>query len=965
MKTIKVNTHYLTLFLLSITHILINWHILKNDSIPLVHDGAGYFAMSLDFYHFLAQNQLADFCNYYINLGRPPLFMLTSLPFYLVFGKTPDIASMSNALYLLILLFSTYHIGKKLYSKNTGLLASFFISTFPIVFGFSRMYWVDFALTGMVALSICLLLHTGYFANRRFSFYFGLSLGLGMLTKQAFFVFIIGPFVYYLLAAAIKKGKTVVPNIALSIFIGLAVASTYYLPNFVNILSTIIREINGDYLAFSIDTPGVHHFFEYFRGFYFVQLYPVYSLLFIGSFFYYIFFLKDKTKIFFLITLILPLLFFVLFFHIVVDRYLMPYLPIIALVISRALTDNKSPRLLRFLSISSIIVFASGQFLYLSFRPEIGSCCSHEPVRISRGLLSSQKEDWKENQILSILRHDVADMPSIKNKLSVRVLVFPCVGQILSPLVYNAMLEDFEVEVNDLYCRLTHLARQKEPRLYDPSYILSNILLNNDYILLVRGKLADLVSFRRAHHSFKEVFRQNIDKFELIKTVELPKGLTLYIYKNKEPLLSDRYTMIQAGLNLMFSRGEIFAWNENALIFLAEKLASFRYRDKLYSSANAVWKIQKATPGLLQAKGFYEDLPGFVQILEIEITQEARIILKLGLEVDETINFSDLTIAGVYLSLSPEYKRYLSVNEKGEFRDLRNSGVILRDATTKFIGLLNDPVKKEVVPNIFLYLKLPEYALTQLRYSPNERSLFYWFDPSVKSSYEQLASLFRLDLEIISDRERQEGLIRRQKEQDLDRRKNLQKLISLERDNTRLFFDYGLGRIYFRDRELTSGFGIYTSMSSGGYWHDSQNMLWKIIEMDGDTLLVRGEDIYMPVVQVWRLKLIDARTIQWKVDLEIAKKVKLDKTQANIILNEDYMSGNSKDLELFTADSLLPARIRFELGDKNTICNQKSVKEADFLDSKAPVLRYYSNLNKEFGPGKYENYFEGKIILEE
>jgi len=60
--------------------------------------------------------------------NRPPLRHLTAVPFYRLFGVSTDVALMSNAVFIVMLLFSVYGIGKRMYSRGTGLLAAFLVS---------------------------------------------------------------------------------------------------------------------------------------------------------------------------------------------------------------------------------------------------------------------------------------------------------------------------------------------------------------------------------------------------------------------------------------------------------------------------------------------------------------------------------------------------------------------------------------------------------------------------------------------------------------------------------------------------------------------------------------------------------------------------------------------------------------------------------------------------------------------
>jgi hypothetical protein len=128
--------------------------------------------------------------------NRPPLSHLVAVPFYRLFGTSTDVALMRNAIFVAMLLFSVYGIGKRLFARKVGLLAAFIVSTYPILFSISRMPYVDYSLAAMVALAIYLLVVCEGFRHRPGSLLLGLVIGLGVLTKWPFVAFAGGPIAY-------------------------------------------------------------------------------------------------------------------------------------------------------------------------------------------------------------------------------------------------------------------------------------------------------------------------------------------------------------------------------------------------------------------------------------------------------------------------------------------------------------------------------------------------------------------------------------------------------------------------------------------------------------------------------------------------------------------------------------------------------------------------------------------------
>lgn len=135
---------------------------------------------------------------------EPPFAYLVTQPLYLVLGKTADVAVLTNIIFLAILIFATYGIGKLLYNKWAGLLAAFMVSFYPLVAAYTRIYYTDLGLAALVAANLYFLLRNDGFLDRRNSLFFALTLAAGLLTKKAFVFFAIGPSVLVALQAMFR-----------------------------------------------------------------------------------------------------------------------------------------------------------------------------------------------------------------------------------------------------------------------------------------------------------------------------------------------------------------------------------------------------------------------------------------------------------------------------------------------------------------------------------------------------------------------------------------------------------------------------------------------------------------------------------------------------------------------------------------------------------------------------------------
>jgi len=178
-------------------HTALNWMWTEANVTLMGWDRSSHLAKTLIYNDILREINLRSlFTALTWPWNRPPFPFLTVVPFYRLFGESTDVALMSNCLYLAILLWSVYGIGRVLYGRKVGLLAACLVSFYPILFSISRLSYVDYALTAMVALAVYLLLKTDGFRHRGWSLAFGLGMGLGLLTKWPFIAFAGVPIAY-------------------------------------------------------------------------------------------------------------------------------------------------------------------------------------------------------------------------------------------------------------------------------------------------------------------------------------------------------------------------------------------------------------------------------------------------------------------------------------------------------------------------------------------------------------------------------------------------------------------------------------------------------------------------------------------------------------------------------------------------------------------------------------------------
>ncbi|MCX5795283.1 MAG: glycosyltransferase family 39 protein [Elusimicrobia bacterium] len=127
------------------------------------------------------------------DLRFPNLVFAVTALFYSLFGQAMGVAKASNWVYLLLLLWSVYALGRSLSGRLTGLLAASLVGMYPLIFESFRQYGLDFPLAAMVAFSMALLMKSDGFADRRYSLLLGLAIGVGMLVKLQMVIYLALP----------------------------------------------------------------------------------------------------------------------------------------------------------------------------------------------------------------------------------------------------------------------------------------------------------------------------------------------------------------------------------------------------------------------------------------------------------------------------------------------------------------------------------------------------------------------------------------------------------------------------------------------------------------------------------------------------------------------------------------------------------------------------------------------------
>lgn len=122
----KSNIQIIFLSLIVIFFIVTNLIWLSQDSLPPAWDQARHMLLSLKYYRLLTDTHLftslKDF--FFVSHYYPPLFHVSAAPLIFLFGFSEHNLGMVNFLYLILFATSLYGIGKLLFNKIVGIMAT-------------------------------------------------------------------------------------------------------------------------------------------------------------------------------------------------------------------------------------------------------------------------------------------------------------------------------------------------------------------------------------------------------------------------------------------------------------------------------------------------------------------------------------------------------------------------------------------------------------------------------------------------------------------------------------------------------------------------------------------------------------------------------------------------------------------------------------------------------------------------
>jgi Dolichyl-phosphate-mannose-protein mannosyltransferase len=196
---------------------------IERDTRPPFWDTACHETMALRIYDAFVMTGMVGLMKVLPGLTGyyPPFYHSVVAVFFGIFGKSVTAAQLANIPAILLLLASTYGIGRSVLSPLSAAAAAVLANFYPLMLWLSRETMIEYWLTSIVALSVWLLVARG-FKTTQWSVAIGVVCGLGMFTKWTFAFFIALPFLWF--------ARKNVRNAAIAAGVAAAITMYWYVP---------------------------------------------------------------------------------------------------------------------------------------------------------------------------------------------------------------------------------------------------------------------------------------------------------------------------------------------------------------------------------------------------------------------------------------------------------------------------------------------------------------------------------------------------------------------------------------------------------------------------------------------------------------------------------------------------------------------------------------------------------------
>jgi hypothetical protein len=161
----------------------------------MLWDDAQYAAAAIRMHDGLVTGGVGEFLKRFVEAlrGKAPFLSVGAVPFLLLFGRESDWGFEATVLASLVVagLFA-YRLGRYFTTPSGSLVGVMFLYTLPSVVGLSRQFMVEIPLAAAVLAWHFYILESDFLSKAGSTIVLGVVLGVGMLIKITFPLFIVG-----------------------------------------------------------------------------------------------------------------------------------------------------------------------------------------------------------------------------------------------------------------------------------------------------------------------------------------------------------------------------------------------------------------------------------------------------------------------------------------------------------------------------------------------------------------------------------------------------------------------------------------------------------------------------------------------------------------------------------------------------------------------------------------------------
>jgi 4-amino-4-deoxy-L-arabinose transferase-like glycosyltransferase len=175
---------------------------------------------------------------------RAPLIYVLTVPFFNVFGKSFNTGIAVNLLFIPIVTYTTYYLGKRAFDRTVGLWAAGMCLMFPALLSFQLDYLLDYGIVAITTLTFLVLTlwkdATTKLGTWRWSLIFSIIFGCLMLAKPTGFIFLLVPGLFLLGSFVKHRNWWGLLQAGIALAIAWGICGGWYRQNWLTIITSAL-----------------------------------------------------------------------------------------------------------------------------------------------------------------------------------------------------------------------------------------------------------------------------------------------------------------------------------------------------------------------------------------------------------------------------------------------------------------------------------------------------------------------------------------------------------------------------------------------------------------------------------------------------------------------------------------------------------------------------------------------------